>query len=123
MNNQLPSSKVALHTKFQVSVVNVIQAICLINLIPNYTTWKKKTHFVKNIYVITLQIYHEIIPCATVRQLKKIQFFRKSQKSTVVRDPNNKYCPSGEKYLLIYGLQKLCHYFSNSLYMQNITKK
>jgi hypothetical protein len=43
-------------------------------LIPNYTTWKKKTNFVKNSYDIRLQIYKEFIPSAIGRQSKILQF-------------------------------------------------
>jgi hypothetical protein len=39
-------------------------------LIPIYTTWKKKTHFVENINDIRLQIYKEIIPSAIGSPLK-----------------------------------------------------
>jgi hypothetical protein len=42
-------------------------AIPLIIMIPNYTTWKKKSHFVENIYDTRLQIYNESIPSAIGR--------------------------------------------------------
>jgi hypothetical protein len=37
---------------------------------PKLHNLEKKTHFIENMYVITLHICNEIIPCATVRHLK-----------------------------------------------------
>jgi hypothetical protein len=46
----------------------IIAMIGLMILISNYTTWKKKTHFVENIFGTSLQIDNEIISPGIVSQ-------------------------------------------------------